>query len=127
MSRYSDSTPNLFTLLNVGDLCVSSVLSDISNLDNLQDCINSFEPQVCFHLAAQPLVRESYRDPLATFQTNVIGTVNLLEALRQSPSCKTCIVITTDKCYAPSQIGAPHSELDTLGGDDPYSASKVSN
>ena len=78
--------------------------------------------EIVFHLAAQALVGESYDDPLGTFETNVMGTVNVLDAARLSPSVKATVVITSDKCYAPS--GGLHAESDPLGGNDPYSASK---
>jgi CDP-glucose 4,6-dehydratase len=83
------------------------------------------EPQFVFHLAAQPLVRESYRDPLGTFATNVMGTVHLLEVLRQNPSVESIVIITTDKVYLNREWDFPYREIDPLGGHDPYSASKA--
>ena len=81
------------------------------------------QPDIVFHLAAQALVAESIADPLWTFKTNVMGTTNVLDAVRQTPSVKATVVITSDKCYAPTE--GIHSESDQLGGDDPYSASKA--
>jgi len=82
-------------------------------------------PSVVFHLAAQPLVRQSYRDPRETFQTNILGTANLLEACRQAGTVKAIVVVTTDKCYENREWEHPYRECDPLGGYDPYSASKA--
>ncbi len=81
-------------------------------------------PEVVFHLAAQPLVRESYAEPRATFETNVMGTVNLLEAVRACDSVAAAVVVTSDKCYRNLEDGRPFVEDDAMGGRDPYSASK---
>jgi CDP-glucose 4,6-dehydratase len=83
------------------------------------------KPEIVFHLAAQPLVRLSYRDPVRTWATNVMGTVNLLEAVRTCPSVKAVVVVTTDKCYQNQERLAGYCESDPLGGNDPYSASKA--
>lgn len=83
------------------------------------------QPEIVFHLAAQPLVRRSYRDPLETWSTNVMGTANLLEACRQAPSVRAIVVITSDKCYENLERPAGYRETDRLGGHDPYSASKA--
>ena len=85
----------------------------------------SSEPDIVFHLAAQPLVRRSYRDPLETWSTNVMGTANLLEACRQTPSVRAIVVVTSDKCYENQEWPWGYRETDKLGGHDPYSASKA--
>lgn len=87
--------------------------------------MNAAQPEVLFHLAAQPLVRPAYIDPLYTFQTNIMGTANVLEAARHCPSIKTIVVITTDKCYENPESAEPFTEEAALGGHDPYSASKA--
>jgi CDP-glucose 4,6-dehydratase len=97
-------------------------VNDFATLDSL---ITSIQPQIVFHLAAQPLVLASYQDPLETWNTNVIGTANLLHSCRQVDSLEKIIVITSDKVYRDLGDGYPHSEGDELGGVDPYSASKA--
>ena len=98
---------------------------DIRNLHTLQSAINEFQPEAIFHLAAQSLVRKSYRDPLETWTTNVIGTANVLEACRNCSSVKAVVVVTTDKCYRNAESVSGYRESDSLGGHDPYSASKA--
>ncbi|MDC3267203.1 CDP-glucose 4,6-dehydratase [Gammaproteobacteria bacterium] len=99
---------------------------DIRDAEKIKEAINIAKPKIVFHLAAQPLVRRSYSDPLDTWSTNVMGTVNLLEACRQQPSVKAIIVITSDKCYENKERVRGYKEGDRLGGHDPYSASKAS-
>lgn len=98
---------------------------DIRDPDAVRLTLAAAEPSVVFHLAAQPLVRESYRDPAATFATNVMGTVHLLEAARACPSVRTVINVTSDKCYDNDETGTEYTESDRLGGADPYSCSKA--
>lgn len=98
---------------------------DIREFKGLFNIINSTEPEIIFHLAAQPLVSQSYLQPLETLCTNIMGTANLLEACRLTPSVKTIIVITTDKCYENTGKHLPYNEDDRLGGEDPYSSSKA--
>lgn len=102
----------------------NSVFEDIRNKDALNNCISNFQPEIIFHLAAQALVKESYHDPVATFSTNVMGTVNLLECARNSSSVRAIINVTSDKCYQNNETGKPFLEDDPMGGHDPYSASK---
>jgi CDP-glucose 4,6-dehydratase len=99
--------------------------NDVRDLASLRAAMSAAEPEVVIHLAAQALVRASYDDPVGTFTTNVIGTVNVLEALRTTPSVRAAVLITSDKCYA--NDGQPHAfaEEDALGGRDPYSSSKA--
>ena len=103
----------------------SSIYSNILEFDSLKREIESFEPEYIFHLAAQPLVLESYDDPKTTFETNFSGTLNLLEILREAALPCTAILITTDKVYENNELNIAFKESDKLGGKDPYSASKA--
>jgi CDP-glucose 4,6-dehydratase len=98
---------------------------EIRNSMELTQAIEKIEPEVIIHLAAQPLVRESYKDPVGTFETNVLGTLNLLEATKELKSLKATLIITTDKVYKNKNHLRGYVETDELGGDDPYSASKA--
>jgi len=98
---------------------------DIRNVEMLRQTIIDAEPEIVFHLAAQPLVRRSYYAPLETWSTNVMGTANILDACSQQPSVKAIVVITTDKCYQNKDWVWGYRETDRLGGNDPYSASKA--
>lgn len=118
------SQPNLFELAGVGDLVDSRVV-DIREADQLARRVRAAEPEIVIHLAAQALVRASYREPLATFATNVQGTVNLLDALRGVDAARVVVAVTTDKVYRNMEHAFPYRETDTLGGHDPYSASKA--
>jgi CDP-glucose 4,6-dehydratase len=97
---------------------------DVRDLEGVRGALAGARPEVVFHLAAQPLVLAGVREPVGTFASNVMGTVNLLEAVRSSPSVRAVVVVTTDKCYR-DQDGAPCAEDAPLGGADPYSASKA--
>ncbi len=99
--------------------------NDVRDLPALRAALNAAQPEVVFHLAAQALVRASYDNPATTFTTNVIGTVNVLESLRNTPSVRAAVLVTSDKCYANSGEGRAFRESDPLGGDDPYSGSKA--
>ena len=107
--------------LNIDDRRV-----DIRDAEAVADTIKATSPEIVFHLAAQSLVRRSYRDPLETWSTNVVGTANVLEACRKSSSVRAIVVITTDKCYENQEKEHGYCESDPLGGHDPYSASKAS-
>lgn len=100
---------------------------DIRNLEKLKDYFISIKPEIVFHLAAQPLVIDSYKDPHYTFETNIMGTVNFFEAVRTTPSIKVAVNITSDKCYLNKEWIWGYRENESLGGDDPYSASKGSS
>jgi len=100
-------------------------IGDINSDGNLRTTFNRFQPEIVFHLAAQPLVRRSYAQPLETFQTNIIGTSNVLEAARLTPSVRAVVNITTDKVYKNHEWPWPYRESDPLGGHDPYSTSKA--
>ena len=116
---------SLFNQANLKDLFDHDFRLDIRNLQELQRAINKIDPDVIVHLAAQPLVRESYKDPVGTFETNVLGTLNVLEATKGLLNLKATLIITTDKVYKNHNHLRGYVETDELGGDDPYSASKA--
>jgi CDP-glucose 4,6-dehydratase len=116
--------PNLFNSACIRSVLASDTRADLADLPRLKSAIDEAQPEIIFHLAAQPLVRMSYRDPLATFATNVMGTAHVLEAARTAESLRALVVITTDKVYRNSESPWPFREIDPLGGADPYSASK---
>ena len=118
-----NSNPNLFNLANV-DQKMKSIIGDIRDLEKIKHKINDFDPDIVIHMAAQPLVRLSYVDPVETYTTNVIGTLNLLEACRSCKSLKSIVVITTDKCYENKEKDEGYKEFEPMGGHDPYSSSK---
>lgn len=120
------TTPNLFSLANVSGLCESHVL-DVRNIEHLESVIKASSPEIIFHLAAQALVRKSYNDPVITFDTNIIGTINLLNCLRGLDSAKVLVCVTTDKVYKNIEKIYSYQETDALGGYDPYSASKAAS
>ena len=112
-----------FNLLKL-DRGVENVYGDIRNNKKLSKVINEFAPEIVFHLAAQPLVRLSYQDPVATMETNIMGSVNLLDAVRNTESIRALVFVTSDKCYENLDWAWGYRENDLLGGRDPYSASK---
>jgi len=115
--------PNLFTLARIG-AGMDSVIADIRDLPRLQEGLHHASPEIVFHLAAQPLVRQGYLDPVATYATNVMGTVHLLEAVRHTPSVRAVLIVTSDKCYHNQEWVWGYRENEPLGGRDPYSSSK---
>jgi CDP-glucose 4,6-dehydratase len=117
------TNPNLFTIAGIEGL-VESDINDIRDYSKLCTSILEFSPDIVFHMAAQPLVRASYEKPLETYETNVMGTANLLEAVRQCSSVKAVVNITTDKCYENNEWVWGYKETDPMGGRDPYSSSK---
>lgn len=117
------TSPSLFELADVAD-GMNSVLGDVRNLDNLHQVIARYQPEIVFHLAAQPLVRESYSYPVETYATNVMGTVNLLEAVRQVGGVRVVVNVTSDKCYENREWVWGYRENEPMGGYDPYSSSK---
>jgi len=116
---------SLFKLLGLGKM-IHHVNGDIRNLSKLQKLFSDFQPEFLFHLAAQPLVRFSYKEPKLTFDTNVGGAINVLEAVRLTTSLRSAIFATSDKCYKNKEWIWGYREDDELGGSDPYSASKAS-
>ncbi len=115
---------SLFELLNL-DQRINHNIGDVRDLQKLSNVIKQTNPHIVFHLAAQALVRRSYDDPLLTFQTNVIGSLNLLESIRETEFVKALVYITSDKCYWNNEWVWGYRETDALGGPDPYSASKA--
>ena len=118
-----NTSNNLFDITNVAD-GMDSIIGDIRDLDCLKKNIIEFEPDVVIHMAAQPLVRLSYKDPVDTYSTNVMGTVNLLESVRFTSSVKAVVNVTTDKCYENYEWVWGYRENEPMGGYDPYSNSK---
>jgi len=116
--------PSLFRLARIDELGQSH-MQDLRDAPAVASLVRQADPEIVFHLAAQPLVRASYRDPLGTFATNVQGTANLLDALRQAEGVRVVAAITTDKVYRNLEQPLPYRESDALGGHDPYSASKA--
>ncbi len=116
--------PNLFELLDLQNR-LTHYRADLRDLGKLQEIFSKEKPEIVFHFAAQALVREGYRDPHFTFSTNVLGTVNVLEAVRRIGEVGAVVVATTDKVYKNRGVLYPYKEEDILGGEDPYSASKV--
>lgn len=117
---------SFFYTTNLGSKINQSIISsDIRDLKKLKIAIKKFKPSVIFHMAAQPIVTQSYREPLETFATNIIGTANLFEAARETASVKAIINITSDKCYKNQEKAIPFKESNNLGGSDPYSGSKA--
>ena len=119
-----ETDPNLFDGLGVAGDC-HHVVADIRDLDRLRAALADARPHVAIHMAAQPLVRRSYVEPLETFEANVQGTANFLDACRNVPDLSAVLVVTTDKCYENKGWGWSYRENDPLGGCDPYSASKA--
>ena len=120
-----DTKPNLFHQLELSDRIDRHQIGDIRDIRLLEQLVNLVKPQIVFHLAAQPLVRQSYRDPLGTWSTNVQGCLNLLEALKQLEDPCAVVMVTTDKVYENLEWDYGYRECDRLGGSDPYSASKA--
>ena len=116
---------SLFNKSKINKEIFSNKYSDVNNIEKLRKIIKQSKAEIVFHLAAQPLVLESYKTPLKTFNTNIIGTLNILECIREVKSVKSVVIITTDKVYKINKKNINYKELDQLGGSDPYSASKV--
>lgn len=118
------TSPSLFVEAGVESMLASHTLADIRDLSALIDALGRANPDIVLHLAAQPLVRYSYREPVETFAVNVMGTVNLLEAVRLHGGVRAVVNVTTDKCYENREWLWPYRENEAMGGHDPYSASK---
>ena len=122
-SLNSNPHPNLFNeakLINE----IETDFGDIRDLDRLQNSLTNFDPDILIHLAAQPIVNLSYENPIDTYSTNVMGTLNVLEASRMCKNLRAIVAITTDKCYENKEIDIGYNENDPMGGYDPYSSSK---
>lgn len=118
------TNPNLFTVAEVGSGMANSEIADIRDQEKLSHVMQTAKPEIVFHLAAQPLVRYSYDQPAETYAVNVMGTVNLLEAVRATPGVKAVVNVTTDKCYENREWAWGYRENEPMGGFDPYSSSK---
>ncbi len=118
------TTPSLFEAARISELC-DHQFGDVRDHEKLKLAIQTSQADVVFHLAAQSLVRRSHNDPVDTFSTNIMGTVHVLDAIRECPTVKSCLIVTTDKCYENTESSLPYSEDDRLGGSDPYSNSKA--
>ncbi len=123
-SQEPNTNPSLFDICNLGKDMIS-IIGDIRDEEHLHRVIEEYKPEMVFHMAAQPLVRLSYEDPKTTYETNVMGTVNLFEAIRKSNCVKSIVNITTDKCYENKEWIYGYREIDAMGGYDPYSSSKA--
>jgi len=117
------TTPSLFQEANVAKGMIS-IEGDIRDLDHLRESMESASPEIIIHMAAQPLVRYSYQNPVETYATNVMGIVNVLEAVRNTSGVHCVVNVTTDKCYDNKELDRPYQEEDPMGGHDPYSSSK---
>ena len=123
VSLKPNTKPNLFDVLSIENK-IKNYFTDIRDCPALRKIFEDEKPEIVFHLAAQALVRASYDDPIGTIATNVLGTANVLEAIKESGCVKSAVIITTDKVYENKEQGRPFVEADPLGGYDPYSASK---
>jgi len=117
------TSPNLFALADI-EANMTSIMSDIRDLNALNNAIEDHKPEIVFHLAAQPLVRLSYSKPIETFSINAMGTANVLEALRSQNSVRAAVIVTSDKCYENQEWLWGYRENEPMGGRDPYSSSK---
>ncbi len=118
------TSPSLFEVCNIADK-VTSIIGDVKDIENLGNVFEKYQPEIVFHMAAQALVRYSYKEPVETFETNVMGTVNVLEGCRHSKTVRAIVNITSDKCYENQESRQGYIEGDMLGGYDPYSSSKA--
>lgn len=119
------TSPSLFELCNIEGLLEKSTIADIRDLESIKKAISEFKPEIVIHMAAQPLVRDSYKIPVETYSINVMGTVNVFEAVRITESVKAVVNVTTDKCYENKEWEWGYRENESLGGYDPYSNSKA--
>ena len=115
----------LYNLAQINNLIDGELICDILNYDSFQKYFTKIKPDIAIHFAAQSLVLESYKDPVSTYKTNIFGTLNFLRAVTEFGQTKANLIVTSDKVYKNKETGKPHSELDELGGIDPYSASKA--
>jgi len=119
------TTPSFFASVGLDELLADDVRADVRDLTKLSNVVRAQRPEIVFHLAAQPLVREAFRRPVETFDVNVLGTVNVLEAARETDSVRSIVVITTDKVYENLELDWEFRENDRLGGREPYGVSKA--
>lgn len=119
-----NTNPSMYQELDIKNKIEKSIIGNILDYEKLEDSINDFQPEIIFHLAAQPIVRLSYKEPKLTYETNVIGTLNILEVARKCKSVKAFVNVTTDKCYENKEIARGYKEDEPMGGYDMYSSSK---
>jgi len=119
------TNPSFYEVLNVANHIEKSFIGNILDGALMQKIYDEVEPDIVFHLAAQPIVRKSYKEPINTFDTNIIGTLNILNCIKDRDKKINCVIVTSDKCYKNLEHGLPFKEDDPLGGFDPYSASKA--
>ena len=119
------TTPSFYSVTGLANYIASGTIADIRDANRLQAAMAAASPDIVLHFAAQPLVRYSYAAPVITYAVNVLGTVNLFEAVRSTPSVKAVVNVTTDKCYENHEGNEPYQESEALGGYDPYSSSKA--
>ncbi len=119
-----NTNPSFFDECKLRPRLASSTIADICAAETLPIAFESAKPEIVFHLAAQPLVRYSYAQPVETYAVNVMGTVNMLESVRNTPSVRAVVNVTTDKCYENHERAEPYTEIEAMGGHDPYSSSK---
>ena len=119
-----NTEPNLYTVLEIRKLVDQSLIGDVRNLQALKKSISDARPDILIHMAAQPLVRDSYANPVDTYAINVMGTVHILEAVRETSSVKSVVIVSTDKCYENKEWPWGYRENEPMGGYDPYSSSK---
>ena len=123
-SKSVPTNPSLFELADI-ESEMTSVIGNVCDYDKLEETIREFKPQIVIHMAAQAILRESYDNPIETYSTNVMGTVNLFESIRKVGNVNVVLNVTTDKCYEPNKLSKGYQETDRLGGYDPYSSSKA--
>ncbi|MEF3313258.1 CDP-glucose 4,6-dehydratase [Paenibacillus sp. GYB004] len=119
------TNPSIFDICKIDEIIFNSIIGDIRDSSFLMECVKNANPDIVIHMAAQPLVRKSYIEPVETYETNVMGTVNILEAVKATKSVKVFLNVTTDKCYENKEWVWGYRENETLGGYDPYSNSKA--
>ncbi|MDK8183527.1 CDP-glucose 4,6-dehydratase [Paenibacillus sp. UMB4589-SE434] len=124
-SLSAPTTPSLFELSKLENVLIRSIIGDVTDLGLLQESLIESNPDIIIHMAAQPLVRKSYEEPVQTYMTNVMGTVNIMEAARSCSSLRVILNVTTDKCYENQEWHWGYRENEPLGGYDPYSSSKA--
>lgn len=122
-SLKAPTKPNLFETINLKDK-ITHIIGDVRDRNPFFAVFQKYQPEFVFHLAAQPLLRLSYKEPTLTYETNVMGTVNVLEGVRKTESVRVCVIVTSDKCYENKEWVYGYRETDPIGGYDPYSSSK---
>lgn len=123
-SKDIPTKPSMYDITNVEN-GIKSIIGNVNDFNHIKQVFDKTKPDIVFHMAAQAIVRESYKNPIETFSTNIIGTVNILDAIRNSETVRVSIIVTSDKSYKPKKDDSKYSEEDPMGGYDPYSCSKA--